>query len=264
MVVCGVSFARCCSWAVSVASATERLVKSNGGVRKIKLNASGGAKSHLSLRSHRMSGTRENLSELELNSGLGDPDRNGQLVVVPASLIGALSRAGGVRSFEQDLFSSDGEIEIYLQITDREKSTIQQAWRKTRKQVYQLESLSAKSEDMSDGSVRIIVPDLSVEMKDCGEGFQNSVSEALGGNRAEAFIQMKQLDRMLTPPEGARVWTVKVEAVGDGRWRYHMGYEGPQGRKVWVGDSVPKEIRHITDTAKIKPDMNPAGENEDE
>ena len=42
-----------------------------------------------------------------------------------------------------------------------------------------------------------------------------------------------------------------------------MSYESQAGRKVWVGDSIPDEIRHITDASKIDPEMNPELEDEE-
>ncbi len=194
---------------------------------------------------------------LDLDSGLADPDRDGRLVVVPASLLGTLSQAAGKRSMDQDLFSQDGALEAYLQITDREKKYVQQAWRSVQKEMRQYESNAAQAEDLDDGSVKITVPDMSLAMKGFGDEFSDTVKNALGENRADAFLQMKQVGRLLTAVEGEQVYKVKVESVGDGRWRYHMAYESPGGRRVWVGERVPDAIRHLTDAANIDPDMNP-------
>jgi len=201
--------------------------------------------------------------ELAGDSGLKDPNRDGKLVVVPASLIGHLSQAAAKRTLAQNLFSQNGEMEKYLQISDREKSRVQQAWRATQKEMRQYENNAAETEDLTDESVKITVPDMSLAMKGFGDDFQETVQETLGENRADAFIQMKQIDQILTPTEGDKVYTVKVEAIGDGRWRYHMSFESVDGRRVWVGESVPEEIRHITDAAKINPELNPAEEEEE-
>lgn len=206
----------------------------------------------------------ENQQFLDRDSGLNDPERDGKLVVVPAALIGKLSQAAGARSLGQDLFTQDGEVEQYLQISDREKKELQSAWRATQKEMRMYESNAAQTEDMEDGSVKITVPDMSSAMKGFGDGFHASVVEALGENRADAFVEMKQLNRILAPVQGDQAYTVKVEAAGDGRWRYHMSSQGPEGRRVWIGDSIPQEIRHLTDVAKIKPSMNPEPEDDDE
>ncbi len=200
---------------------------------------------------------------LDEDSGLVDPDRDGKLVVVPATLIGELSLAAGERSWGQDLFSQDGAVEQYLQITDREKKEVQQAWRAAQKEMREYESHAAKTEDLEDGSVKITVPDMSLAMKGFGDDFNASVKKSLGENRADAFLQMKQVGRVMEPVEGDQVYTVRVEAAGDGRWRYHMSYESPEGRRIWVGESVPEEIRHLTDAAKINPQMNPEEDDED-
>lgn len=201
---------------------------------------------------------------LDRDSGLNEPGRDGKLVVVPAALIGRLSQAGGSRSLGQDLFSQNGEVEQYLQISDREKRELQSAWRSTQKEMRMYQSNAAQTEDMEDGSVKITVPDMSSAMKGFGDGFHASVVEALGQNRADAFVEMKQVNRILAPVEGDQTYTVKVEAAGGGRWRYHMSSQGPEGRRVWIGDSIPKEIRHLTNVAKIQPSMNPEVEDDDE
>lgn len=199
---------------------------------------------------------------LDMDSGLEDPARDGKLVVVPAALVGKLSQAAGTRSLGQDLFSQDGEVELYLQITDREKKEVQQAWRTVQKEMREYESNASQTEDLEDGSVKITVPDMSLVMKGFGDDFNAAIKDSMGGNRAAVFLQMKQVDRILTPVEGDQVYTVKVEAAGDGRWRYHMSVESPSGRRVWVGENVPEEIRHLTDAAKINPEMNPEEEDE--
>lgn len=229
-----------------------------------RVSRQGGGRVDSSARWMRRSSPSENTADLALDSGLPNPDQDGPLVVVPASLLGELSQAAGMRSLGQDLFSQDGKMEQYLQITDREKSAVQHAWRVSRKQVRALEARAARAEDLEDGSVRITVPDLSEGVVGLGRDFLTSITDTLGENRADVFLQMKQVDQIFAPSAGERVYQVKVESTGDGRWRYHMSYESPAGRKVWVGDSIPEEIRHITDASKIDPEMNPELDDEDE
>ncbi len=186
-------------------------------------------------------------------SGLPYPDQDGPLVVVPASLIGALSQAFSLRSVEQDLFTQSGKIEQILQISDKEKSHLQRAWGSLRDQIRLQEAHAVKSESLQDGSVRITLPDLQEDTLSLGEAFIEEVNHVLGENRGLAFLSIKQVEKIFSMSRGERVYTIKVESVGDGHCRYHMAYQSQQGRKVWVGDHIPKEIRHITDAAKIDP-----------
>jgi hypothetical protein len=195
---------------------------------------------------------------------LTEPGQDSKLVSVPAALIRELSLAGGTRSAGQDLFSRDGKMEKLLQITDQEKAVVQKAWRQSCQKIQELEARSSKSEDQEDGSVQITVPDLSRDRGELGKGFQSSVNDTLGDNRGSVFLAMKQVDRMFAPKAGQRVYTVSVEAVGDGRWRYHMAsVDGDGKRRVWVGEKVPNEIRHLTDAAKIVPSMHPPEDEEE-
>lgn len=236
-----------------------------GGANSARSTKQGAVSGRAEARSGRRTRSDADAAVLDSDSGLIDPTRDGKLVVVPASLIGKLSQSAGTRSLGQSLFTQSGEIEQYLQITDREKKEVQQAWKAVQKEMRQYESNAAQTEDLEDGSVKITVPDMSLAMRGFGKEFNESVQSSLGENRAEAFLQMKQADRILTPVEGDQVYTVKVEAVGDGRWRYHMAVESPSGRRVWVGENVPEELRHLTDAAKINPEMNPdSGEDSDE
>ena len=190
------------------------------------------------------------------NSGLTELPQDENIVAVPTSLIRELSFSAGTRSIGQNLFSSDGKIEEILQITDQEKAAMQTAWRQSRQKIYALEARASKSESMEDGSVKITVPDITNRMDSLADGFQSKVKNTLGENRGDIFIAMKQVDRILAPPAGERTYKVKVEAAGDGHWRYHMTLESDEGSRVWVAENVPDEIRHLTDAARILPRMN--------
>lgn len=193
---------------------------------------------------------------LVLESGLLGSEDQGALVVVPASLLDAMSEAKGRASLTQDLFSRDGKLEAYLQITDKEKSGVQHAWRKLQSDVRGLEKQLMRAEDLADGSVRITIPDLANEVKKLGSDFKARAHDLLGYNRAEAFLAIKQIGTQFSSIEGERIYTVRTETVGNGRWRYHMSEVGLGGR-TWVGETVPTAIRHITDAARINPNLNP-------
>lgn len=176
-------------------------------------------------------------------------------ITVPTSLISGLSQAVGARKLEQDLFSGDGMVEDALQITDREKAAIQTAWKASLQKIRDIETASMRSEEIDEWSVRITVPDLSSSMSQFGGDFRAKVNDALGENRSQAFLAAKQVDRMFSPPQGERSCTVTTEEIGDGQWRYRMTLADPNGNRVWVGASIPDDIRHLTDAAQIKPSL---------
>lgn len=213
-----------------------------------------GVGSHVDFGASRRPDQKVGGADSELSGSGQDP----RLLSVPAALIRELSLAGGTRSAGQDLFSRDGEMEKLLQITDQEKAAVQKAWAQSLQKIKELEAGSSKSEDQEDGSVQITVPDLSRDRGELAKGFRSSVNDTLGDNRGEVFLAMKQVDQIFTPKSGQRVYTVSVEAIGDGRWRYHMAsVDGEGKRRVWVGEQVPNEIRHLTNAAKIVPSINP-------
>jgi hypothetical protein len=184
-----------------------------------------------------------------------DPGRDGDdLVMVPASLLEELSLAAGKRSLAQNLFSADGKIEEIFQISDQEKAAVQTAWRGVQQRIRELEAESSVSDDLDDGSVRIIVPDLTDDMAALGSGVRSSVIEILGENRGDGFLAMMQVDRILTPPAGERTYTVAAEATGDGDWRFRMTLDGANGRRVWVGESIPDEIQHLAGDLQFVPE----------
>jgi len=185
------------------------------------------------------------------------PESGEEMVLVPSTLIGELSRAAGIRTMNQRLFSSDTRIEEALGITEREKAEVQTAWEKKRQKIRDLEASSMKSEEIDEWSVRITVPDLSQSMGSLENEFRTAVHRALGENRSEAFLAAKQVDGTFSPPAEDRSYTVTTESIGDGRWRYRMTLEGPDGTRVWVGENIPDEIRHLTDAAGIQPALEP-------
>ncbi len=183
------------------------------------------------------------------DSGFGDsPER---LVVIPAALLAELSLAGGNRTLDQALFSQDGRIEELLRITDREKAGVQTAWRASRQKVRDLETASALREPLEDGSLRITLPDLSTARKRVGDQFGSSLKGILGENRGETFLATKQIGRVFEPTEGERTYLVSPEEIGDGRWRFRMTVEDAGGQRVWVGETIPNELRHLVGEAQL-------------
>ena len=172
---------------------------------------------------------------------------------IPLALIRELSLAAGVRRLDLPIFGEDQRVEQALEITEVEKATIQNAWDAAVDRVRGVEAATMKSEEIDEWSVRITVPDAAPTMAGIASDFRARVGQALGGDRAAAFLAAKQVDAVFTPPEGERTVMVTTEEIGDGRWRYRMDLEGPQGSRVWVGETLPDEIRHLTDAAGIVP-----------
>lgn len=184
-------------------------------------------------------------------SGLSVPVENGNLVIVPTELLEKLSLGNKNQSLDGDLFSQEGELEAILQITDGEKKNLQRAWMRTREFRRDLETRNSVSERLPDGSVKITLPGLAQEVADIGNSFYEQLVVELGDNRASAFASLRQLDSAFQLPEEETIYTVEVESTGDGAWRYKMNEKGPAGNKVWVGNSIPESIRHLTEAADI-------------
>lgn len=183
-----------------------------------------------------------------------DPDT--ETVVVPKKLITALSYHGAVPSYSKNLFLGDGKVEEALEITDYEKAEIQTAWRLTQQKIRDMETTSMKTEEVDDSTVKITIPDMSDLIKPLGGNFQKQLRSSLGKDRADAFIAAKQVDRIFSSEPGEQSYTVTPESTGDGTWRFRLSMEGPSGRKVWVGENIPEELRHLTDAARILPSFN--------
>lgn len=209
--------------------------------------------------------SRESVGDAGLGAvwGTAAPEENGRLVVVPAGLLEKLAARHQTMDPNQELFTQDGELESLLQISGREKAALQQAWRDTRRKLRDLEVAKIVHERLPDGSVKIVVPDLSAEVSAIGGGFRTSLAAQLGENRARAFAAARQLDGAFSRPGGETTYEVKVEAAGNGRWRYKMRQQGPGGSKVWVGDNAPRAIRHLTDAANIRSNLNPPEEDDE-
>lgn len=202
---------------------------------------------------------------LQEASGFVEPEDHGPLVVVPVSFLEEIGEKHGGQSLELPLFGSDRTLEDLLQISEGEKISLQRAWRRARSRIQTSERQKLTFDDLEDGGVRITVPDMVGQFQLVGNEFQSRAREVLGVNRARAFLASKKIGAVFSPESGARVYTVSVEAVGDGRWRYRMSSTEPGGSsKMWVGESIPLAYRHLTDKAQIDPNLNPPEEVDEE
>lgn len=187
-------------------------------------------------------------------------DAGSDMVSVPTALIREISAYPAVQSPRDSLFRQDDPVERLLGISPHEKEQMVESWKATRKRVEDLEVRSSRSEQLEDGSVTIEIPDLAQSLKPMAVDFELAVEQVLGDSRARTFMALKRLHEAFSPDTGARNYHLKVEAVGNGSWRYHITYDDQQGSKVWVGDSVPGRIRHITDAVGIVPSISQAQE----
>jgi len=199
-------------------------------------------------------GANEHSARLPLNSGFVTSKEN--LVLVPSAVLTELSFAGGIRSIYDPLISRDGKIEELLGITEREKAALQTSWRESRETVRNVEAAAAISEDLEDGSVRLTLPDLTAQREATAQRFFSSVTGILGDNRGDVFLAVKQAQRAFVSQGENWSCLVATESIGDGNWRFHMTMEGTGARRVWVGETIPNEIRHITDAVGVIPSLN--------
>lgn len=181
------------------------------------------------------------------------PADGSEWALAPLRLIEELSVRGGRRSPGQELFDRNDRVVELIGISGWEKAGIQASWDAVRADLRSLQAGMAVVEDREDGSVRITVPAMAGQKDTLRHDFGNAVKELLGDDRGGVFLAVKQIDRVFAPEEGGTTYEVKVEAVGDGSWRYHMSQQGAGGRKVWVSEKVTDEIRHLTDAMGIFP-----------
>lgn len=198
------------------------------------------------------------LEPLSRFSGLREPVANGNLVVVPASLLQRDRDVKSIISLDQELFRQGDVVEKYLQISEEEKRALQQEWRLLQRRVRLLESKSSNSEDLADGSVKITLPVMKDEMRQIYDEFMAITGSILDPNRTQVFLSMKGVEAAITHNTGERSYIVDVDETGNGRWRYKMTVKDEDGlSKTWIGESIPSAIRHLTDTAGIHSNLNP-------
>ena len=185
-------------------------------------------------------------------SGLPATDDR-SLVVVPASLLGY---GGPPRSLGDDLFSGDGSVEAGLQITETEKIALQDGWRNVRSRIRDLEAIRSTSQELADGSVHIVIPEIAAQLADIGRDFERTAVDHLGPNRAQAFLAIQRVPQLFETKPNEAAFNISVEGTGDGNWRYRTESVSAGGdHQVWGGDSIPLAIRHLTDAAHIPPTL---------
>jgi len=181
-------------------------------------------------------------------------------IEVPASLLEAMSRSRSKRGINQDILDNIDPAEKMLGLTEAEKAKIESAWQSVCDDLRSLEKASLKATDQEDGAVRLSLPDLSNRRGELAESFKSTLTGTLGQDRGEAFHAIKQVEDMLASGAGERSITVKTESVGEARFGYRMTLEDASGQRVWVGENIPDEIRHLTDAAGIFPTTKEAAE----
>lgn len=192
----------------------------------------------------------------------GKPTRSSSgdgLVTVPLSLLESMSLAKSTRSIHQAIVDDNDPIDQAMGLTYTEKQRIQNDWKRASDKLREAEVRAMTSEDLEDGSVLIKVPNLSRERKEIAEEFKSALAKTLGDERGEAFYATKQIQHVIAADAGERKIAVKVDSVGDNLWSYRMTLTDATGEeRVWVGESIPHEIRHLGDAAGIFPTIDEA------
>lgn len=187
------------------------------------------------------------------SSPQGSPRTDDSMISVPISLLKSLSIAKSNHTIGQSILDDNDPIEAALGLSSVEKDRIRSEWQRACGQVREIEIKSLSTKDLEDGSVLLALPDLSKERKEIAGQFMSSVTQTLGAERGEAFNATKQVDSRFSADAGERTIAVKIESAGGGDWTYQMSLQDASGQRVWVGESIPSEIRHLADAAGILP-----------
>jgi hypothetical protein len=217
------------------------------------------------MNTNRVSPFQATLSEVEgVQQMVSDDEKLDEFVVVPSSLIASFSNSSKSQILRGGLFANASAIQEALKISDNEKAQMQRNWRAVLKQMKRVEREGAKVEELENGLVQINVPAMEEPYEKLGESFQEGLVNVLGENRATAFSAAQHLQDVFSP-KGELSYVVKMEATGDGFWRYHITQSGADGGATWVGSKVPRHLRHLTEKAKIVSELEiPKSESEDE
>jgi hypothetical protein len=187
------------------------------------------------------------------------PDRanlHDSKISVPITLLESLSLSKSTRSIGQPILDENDPVEAALGLTSVEKERILNDWQRSCENLRRLEVGALDSKDLEDGTVLMNLPNLSRERKEIAGQFMDSLNQTLGTERGAAFYATKQVNNMFAADSGERSIAVKVESVGNNKWSYRMSLNDASGSRVWVGDSIPLEIRHLADAAGIFPTID--------
>jgi hypothetical protein len=175
------------------------------------------------------------------------------MILVPISLLKSLSIAKSNYTIGQPILDDNDPIEAALGLSSEEKERIHNNWENACEHVREIEVKSMTTKDLDDGSMLLSLPNLSKQRREIADQFMNSVTQTLGAERGGAFNATKQVDSRFASESGERSIAVKIEPAGEGQWSYKMSLEDASGSRVWVGGSIPQEIRHLADAAGILP-----------
>jgi hypothetical protein len=175
------------------------------------------------------------------------------MILVPISLLKSLSIAKSNYTIGQPILDDNDPIEAALGLSSSEKERIHNSWENACEHVREIEIKSMTTKDLDDGSMLLSLPNLSKQRREIADQFMNSVTQTLGAERGGAFNATKQVNSRFASESGQRSIAVKIEPAGDGQWSYKMSLEDATGSRVWVGESIPEEIRHLADAAGILP-----------
>jgi hypothetical protein len=170
---------------------------------------------------------------------------------IPLALLREVGTASGNRIVGDRLFNHSSAERI-LEVSDAEKARLQPEWEEALAALKAAEVAVMRYEVAGDGSVKIALPTAAADFRVVGQRFRREVLDVMGEERGEAFLALKQVDSHFQPVEGEQSYIVKSESTGNGSWNFHMTLDGPDGRRVWVSETIPDEISHLTDAAGIR------------
>ncbi len=174
-----------------------------------------------------------------------------EVVTIPLSLLRDISPSKSGEWVQGALFDQEDVIAESLGVTDFEKSEIETGWRNVRQQVRDLEVAKAQAESLDDGSARIVIPDNVAMMSRLSRDFRTRLANVLGEDRAKVFASLKNTDERFLSAGEERVYDIEFEEIPNERWRYRIKHEVGGEQRIWVSETIPYELRHLTDDLNI-------------
>ncbi len=193
-------------------------------------------------------------SKQVVEDGMEDVDMadNNAVATLPISALELLSSAA-VNVPGDNLFNGEDAVIDALAIDDMEKAGLQSAYRKVGDQLKSEEASATQVVRDTNGTVTLSVPSMMQERNRAREKFSVDVLSLLGEDRGKVFLAAKQHSSMFGKEGAPKDYLVEMEAVGDGNYRYRVSEMEGDTRRVFVGNSIPTRLRHLTGVAKIVP-----------
>ncbi len=177
-------------------------------------------------------------------------------LLVPESLISDLDLLDLEAELGAGLIHDQNVVVKHLGVSAAEREGLLDLWETLNQDVAQIESQVAKVDRADDESVEVIIPELSSRVAKVGEVFEGGVREVLGERRGRTFLHLKKVNQIFGSFNHERRFHFKTEPVGDREnWRYHITLSGEGASQVWVTQTIPEELRHLSDLAGLEADF---------